>query len=152
MNNKTLFHILLVLTMIWTGMSALSYLGMGLMLPTMKQILADNPSLMPEQFGVMMERMLDAPRSFYLVSSLLFLLELLGAVFMWRLRWSGFHCYTLARLLLLLLPALFLGRAFVGAGDIMMAILFVAVYYLLMRQLTGNTDHSQESDQLTPQE
>ena len=66
------------------------------------------------------------------------LLEVLGAALMWQLRWGGFHCYALARLLLLLLPLLFLGRGFVGIGNIMMALLFIVVYFLLMRQLTAN--------------
>lgn len=148
MNNKTVFHILLVITIGWAGLSAMSYLSMGLMLPTVRQVLADNPSMLPEQMEVMMERLLDTPRSFYIVSALLYLLEVLGAAFMWRLRWPGFHCYTLARLLLLLLPALFLGRAFLGVGDIMMALLFVTVYYLLMRRHTSEGDEDQPTDQL----
>ena len=137
MQQKTLFHILLVITFIFAGLSAFSYLMTALLLPTMQQIYADNPTLLPEQFSVMMQQMLDTPRGFFLGAGLLYVLEVLGAALMWRLRWSGFHCYTLARLLLLLLPALFLGRSFVGIGDIMMALLFVAVYYMLMRQLTA---------------
>ena len=137
MQKKTLFHILLVLTYIFAGLNAFSYLVSAAMLPTIQQIYTDNPTLLPEQFGVMMQQLMDTPRSYFLGAGLLYLLELLGAAFMWRLRWPGFHCYTLARLLLLLLPALFLGRSFVGIGDIMMALLFVTVYYLLMRQLTG---------------
>ena len=137
MQQQTLFHILLVITFIFAGLSAFSYLMTALLLPTMQQLYADNPTLLPEQFSVMMQQMLDTPRGFFLGAGLLYVLEVLGAALMWRLRWSGFHCYTLARLLLLLLPALFLGRSFVGIGDIMMALLFVAVYYMLMRQLTA---------------
>lgn len=137
MQNKTLFHVLLVITFVWAGINALSYFAMALMLPEMKQILADNPTLLPTEFSIMMERMLDTPRGFFLASALLLLLEVLGAALMWRLHWSGFHCYTLARLLLLLLPALFLGRGFIGLGDIMMAVLFVTIYYILMRRLVN---------------
>jgi len=140
MNNKTLFHILLVLTFFFAGLSAFSYLMMALMLPTVQQFYADNPTVLPEQFSVMMQQMLDTPRGYYAGAGLLYLLEVLGAALMWRLRWPGFHCYTLARLLLLLLPLLFLGRGFVGIGDIMMALLFVAVYYLLMRRLTAEAE------------
>ena len=108
MQQKTLFHILLVITFIFAGLSAFSYLMTALLLPTMQQIYADNPTLLPEQFSVMMQQMLDTPRGFFLGAGLLYVLEVLGAALMWRLRWSGFHCYTLARLLLLLLPAEFL--------------------------------------------
>ena len=138
MKNTTLFRILLVITYISAGLSAFSYLVTALMLSTMQQIYTDNPTLLPEQFSVMMQQILDTPRGYFLGAGLLYLLELLGAVLMWRLRWPGFHCYTLARLLLLLLPLLFLGRGFVGIGDIMMALLFVGTYFLLMRQLTAD--------------
>ena len=138
MQQKNLLHILLVITFIFAGLSAFSYLMTALLLPTMQHIYADNPSILPEQFSLMMQQMLDTPRGYFLGAGLLYTLEVLGAALMWRLRWTGFHCYTLARLLLLLLPLLFLGRGFVGIGDIMMALLFVAVYYMLMRQLTAN--------------
>ena len=88
----------------------------------------------------MMQRLFEMPRGYFAGAGLLYVLEVLGAALMWRLRWTGFHCYTLARLLLLLLPLLFLGRGFVGLGDVMMALLFVAVYYMLMRQLTAEAN------------
>lgn len=137
MQPKKFFHILLVITFISAGLSAFSYLVTAAILPSMQQIYSNNPTMLPEQFSVMMEQMLDTPRGYFLGAGLLYLLELLGAVLMWRLRWPGFHCYTLARLLLLLLPALFLGRGFVGVGDIMFALLFVGVYLMLMRRLTA---------------
>lgn len=137
MKNTTLFHILLVITFISAGLSALSYLMTAAMLPTVQQVYADNPGLLPEQLSVMMQQLLDTPRSYFLGAGLLYGLEVLGAALMWRLRWPGFHCYTLARLLLLLLPLLFLGRGFVALGDVMFALLFVALYYMLMRQLTA---------------
>ncbi len=135
MNNKVTLHILLVITMIWASMSCLSYLMMGLMLPTFQQYYEVHPEMLPEQFYTMMERMFEVPRTYYLVCSFLFALELAGAVLMWNLRRSGFHSYAIARLLLLLLPLLFLGRGYVAVGDIMFALLFILVYYLLLRQL-----------------
>ena len=138
MNNKTLFHILLVLTLIWAGLSSLSYLMMALLLPQMESIYSQSPTLLPEEFTVMVQRLFEVPRTYYAGAGLLYLLEVVGAAVMWRLRWTGFHCYALARLLLLLLPALFLGREFVGVGDIMMALLFIGIYYLLLRRLIAD--------------
>lgn len=147
MQQKTLFQILLVITFIFAGLSAFSYLVTALTLPTLQQVYADNPTILPEQFSVMMQQLLDTPRGYFLGAGILYLLEVLGAAFMWRLRWTGFHCYTLARLLLLLLPLLFLGRGFVGIGDIMFTLLFVAVYYMLMRQLTARQSEPPEEGQ-----
>ena len=121
--------------MIWAGLSCMSYLMMGTMMPAFERYYSTHPGLLPEQFYTMMEQLFEVPRSYYVGCGLLYALELLGAVLMWNLRRSGFHCYTLARLLLLLLPLLFLGRGDVALGDIMFALLFILVYYLLLRQL-----------------
>lgn len=147
MNNRTLLHVLLVLTMVWAGLSCFAYLMMGLLMPSMRTIYEQTPGMMPEEFTVMIQRLFEIPRGYYVGAGLLYGLEVLGAAFMWRLRWTGFHCYTLARLLLLLLPLLFIGKGFVGVGDIMFALLFIVVYYLLLRQLTANSPEPPQEGQ-----
>ncbi len=134
-SNRTLLHILLVITFIFAGLSTVVYLMMGAMLPMVQNYYAANPSVLPEQFGAAMERMLEVPRTYYIGCAMLYALEVLGAAFMWTLRPAGFHCYTLARLLLIIMPLLFLGRGFVGIGDVMFAILFIFIYWSLLRQL-----------------
>lgn len=135
MNQKVFLHILLVLTFIYAGLSCLSALMMIPMQPVMSDFYAANPDILPEEFTVVMQRYLELPRGFFLATALLYGLEVAGGVLMWNLRVSGFHCYTLARLLLLLVPLLFLGKGYVGLGEIMMAVLFIAVYWMLMKQL-----------------
>ena len=134
-SNRTLLHILLVITFIFAGLSTVVYLMMGAMLPMVQNYYAANPSVLPEQFGAAMERMLEVPRTYYIGCALLNALEVLGAAFMWTLRPAGFHCYTLARLLLIIVPLLFLGRGFVGIGDVMFAFLFIFISWSLLRQL-----------------
>ncbi len=134
-SSRTLLRILLVITFISAGLSALVYFIMGISLPVVKDYYAANPSVLPEQFSTVMERMMEVPQTYYIGCSLLYALEVLGAAFMWNLRQSGFHCYVMARLLLLIIPMLFLGRGFVGIGDIMFAILFILIYWSLLRQL-----------------
>ena len=149
-SSRTLLRILLVITFISAGLSALVYFIMGISLPVVKDYYAANPSVLPEQFSTVMERMMEVPQTYYIGCSLLYALEVLGAAFMWNLRQSGFHCYTLARLLLIIVPLLFLGRGFVGIGDIMFAILFIFIYWSLMRQLGAfnkkEEDATQEDD------
>ncbi|MBR4773981.1 MAG: hypothetical protein IK010_06070 [Bacteroidales bacterium] len=151
MSNRTFLHVLLVLTLVWAGLSCFAYLMMGLLMPSMQTIYEQSPSLLPEEFTVMIHRLFEIPRGYYVGAGLLYGLEVLGAAFMWRLRWMGFHCYALARLLLLLLPVLFIGKGFVGVGDIMFALLFIVVYYLLLRQLNAATDN-QDKPTLPPDE
>ncbi|MBR1784079.1 MAG: hypothetical protein IJ760_01395 [Bacteroidales bacterium] len=134
---RTFFHVLLVLSIVLGCLNAVAYISIGMMLPALEQVLADNPTLVPDEFAIMTERLFEAPQGFFVASALLYALEVVGCFVMWRERWTGFHCYTLARLLLLLLPAIFLGWGFVGLGDVMFAVLFILVYLGLMSRMTA---------------
>jgi hypothetical protein len=84
---------------------------------------------------VFVEQLFETPRSFFLCSALLYGLSLAGVILMWNLRKSGFHLYTLAQLLILLVTLLFLGRERVPLGDIMFTLLFITYYYVALRNL-----------------
>lgn len=155
MNNgdKTLLHILLVLTFIGAGFSAIVYFTTSLFMPQMAAVYEANPSMLPVEMRTMMERFFDVPRLYYAAYAAVYVLELAGAVLMWNLRRSGFHCYTIARILLLLLPLLFLGRSYVGWGDAMFAALFVAAYHMLLKPLgvfDGGKDDEPDAPSPTP--
>lgn len=143
MKSKGLFRFLLVLSMLWSGMSALGGILGAIILPYLQDFYTNNPALFPEETYTMMQDAFDLPRTYYLSLGLLFILEFVGALLMWRLRWSGFHCYAIARLLLLLVPILFVGRGSMGFGNVMFAVLYIALYFLLMKGLTmeGNGDN-----------
>jgi hypothetical protein len=51
------------------------------------------------------------------------------------MRRNGFFSYSLAKVLLMLMPMLFLDRSYVGVGNMMVAVLFIVCYFLLMRSL-----------------
>lgn len=89
----------------------------------------------PSEMTVLVEQFFETPRSFFLCSALLFALSLTGVILMWNLRKSGFHFYTLAQLLILLVTLLFLGRERVPLGDIMFTLLFITYYYIALRNL-----------------
>lgn len=135
MNNKLTLRILLVITFIYAGLSTFSYLAMGAMLPSLQKYYEAHSDLFPSEFYTMMTTFFEMPREYFIIAGLTYILEIVGAALMWNIRRSGFHCYTIARLLLLLVPLLFLGRGFLGIGDIMMAALFILVYWLLLKQL-----------------
>ena len=136
MNNPRLtLRILLVLSLISAALSAIAYLGMALLMPTFDRVYSDNPTLLPDQMGVMWERMAAVPRLLYAVQGVMAVLSFVGCILMWNLRRSGYHAYAIAQLLLLLLPLLFLGKGYLGLGDLMLTALFLLVYYLLLRQL-----------------
>ena len=154
MNHKATLHFLLVLTFITAGLNLFAYGMTALLLPQMHQMAKDVPEMVPEAMRTYMDIYLSMPRLYFLGAALLYGLELLGGIRMWQLKAAGFHCYTLARLLLLLIPVLFLGKEFVQLGDIMFAALFILAYWLILKQLGvfgGNTAEGDDTPALPPE-
>ncbi|MCR4660333.1 MAG: hypothetical protein K5650_08590 [Bacteroidales bacterium] len=148
----TYLHILLVLSFIGSGTMLLSGFSMTLMQPMLRTYYETHPELFPEQLATAADMVLQVPRAYYLFTALLNGLSLAGAILMWRPKAIGFHCYTLAKLLLIAVPLLFLGRAYINIGDIMLTLLFVVAYWLLLRQLgvfgpNKPADTPQDTDQ-----
>ncbi|MBR1834352.1 MAG: hypothetical protein IJ785_02430 [Bacteroidales bacterium] len=133
-NLKSL-HTLLVLSFVVSGIYFLSELVSGLTLPMVAEYYNSHPDAVPDQWGILLERSLSVPQWYYLLSALLDATSIVGLVMMWRLRKNGFHYYTLSKLLLMLMPVLFLDRSFIGIGNIMIGILFIALYFYLLRTL-----------------
>ena len=129
------FRIILVLSIIGSGFSFISHLTTGAILPYAKTMYESGSMTFPSEMTVFVEETFETPRSFYLLSALLYGLSLTGCILMWNLRKSGFHFYTLAQLLILLATLLFLGKERVALGDIMFALLFITYYYFALRNL-----------------
>ena len=131
-------RIVLVLSMIGSGFYFINHTITGIAQPAMKSAYESGAIKLSEQmatYTVAIEQMLETPRSFFLCSALLYAMSLCGAIFMWNLRKSGFHMYTLAQMLILLIRVLFLGRESLPLGDIMLTILCVLYYYISLRNL-----------------
>ena len=128
-------HVLLVITYVVSGYFLLSYLILGLTLPATSGMMEGMLDKFPDEFAIAMERVLAIPQWYFLVSALLNVASVAGAAMMWKLRQNGFHCYALSKLLLMLMPMLFLDRSYVGIGDMMLAVLFIAYYFVLLRLL-----------------
>ncbi|MBQ3948954.1 MAG: hypothetical protein II661_00625 [Bacteroidales bacterium] len=126
---------MLVLSFIGSGVSFLSNFMTGAILPFAKTMYESGSMTFPSEMTVYVEELLETPRSFFFSSALLYGLSLTGAILMWNLRKSGFHLYTLAQLLILLITLLFLGREHVALGNIMFTLLFIIYYYIAMRNL-----------------
>ncbi len=135
MKSQLSLRILLVLSFIYATFTMLGQTIMATMMPTLDRIYQAAGSQMPGEFMTLWNRMVQVPRLFYAVMALFYAVEIVGLVLMWRLRRVGFHCYTIASLLQLVFPLLFLGKGYVGLGDVMFVALFVALYYMQLRQL-----------------
>lgn len=134
-SHLTTLRILLVLSLVNAVLTAGAYFFMALLMPTIDSFYQANSAMFPGEFAVMWERMTAVPRPLFAAWGALCVLSFVGCILMWNLRRSGFHAYAIAQLLLLLLPLLFLGKGYLGLGDVMFTALFLVVYWLLLRQL-----------------
>ena len=127
--------ILLVMSIIYGGTMFFSSFAMAVALPALDKIYSANQSLLPAELFTAWERMAAVPRPFYAAMALFGALSVVGCVLMWNLRRSGYHCYAIAQLMMLVLPLLFLGKGYLGLGDVMFTALFLLIYYLQLKRL-----------------
>ncbi|MBQ1409486.1 MAG: hypothetical protein IIY87_07000 [Bacteroidales bacterium] len=139
-------RIVLVLSFIGSGMSFFSYLMMSIALPAFQTYYNAGTMTFPGEMTVLVEQLLETPRLFYLCSALLYAMSLGGLALMWNIRKNGFHLYTLAQLLLLLVTVLFLGRERLALGDVMLTLLFIVYYFMAMRQLDALKQHQEKTE------
>lgn len=137
-NLKTL-RVLLILSFIYTGAWTLCHFMLGASGPETRETMMGVYQTLAEKndtyepYAIMCERLFAVPQWYYVICGLLDAISFVGLLLMWRLRRNGFHCYTLAKLLLMLMPLLFLDRSYVGLGDIMIGILFIVYYFFLLK-------------------
>ena len=128
-------RIVLVLSMIGSGTNVLSSLTSALFLPAMNSLYEAGQLPIPDYMQVAVEAFLNMPRMYFFITFVLAALSLTGVILMWKPRRSGFHFYTLAQLLLIVVALLFLGRTGIQLGDVMLTLLFIAFYYFSLRSL-----------------
>lgn len=140
----------LVLSMIGSGWSAISYLLTGLMQPSMQKMVEEGTVKIPDEFASAFDMMMNSPRSYFLLAGALYALSLAGVIMMWKLRKNGFHYYTLAQLLVLVVTGLFLGKMYLSLGDIMLTALFVGYYFVAFKRLealSADIEPTQKQDE-----
>ena len=124
------FRIMLVFSMINAAMYAFSYLVTGATLPIITESINGGQFPIPEEMTQAAKELISWPQYYFFIVVPFWALSFFGALRMWKYRVSGFHCYTLAQLILLLLPLICIGKSAIALGDVMLTILFV-VYYAL---------------------
>ena len=72
--------------------------------------------------------LLSAPREFFFISFLLSGFSVAGALLMWKLRKAGFHFYTAAQLVFLVLPMIYFGKETNPIFNILTTAIFVYLY------------------------
>ena len=149
MKPQTLLKVLLVLSLISAGSGFFQSAMMAIFLPLLTDFYTAHPDILEEfHMTATWEVMVQVPRLFYAVIALLWALSFTGCLLMWKLRRSGFHCYSLAQLLLIAVPILFLGKGYGNIlGDIMFAALFIYCYWRLLRTLGAFSDRAENPEE-----
>lgn len=121
---------LCILTFIGSGVSALSSLFVVMAYDIMPMAVEQSPIPGAQE---MLELVLAAGRSFFVYMGLLYGLSLFGAIYMWKMRKRGFHFYTLAQLLLLIVPLLMINGYQTPFSTILLSASFILAYGLNLR-------------------
>lgn len=139
------FYIMLVLSMVNAGMTFISSIILGFAAPSIVEMNNNGTLPISEKFSVAVDSLSQMPQYYFFITALFWALSFYGALAMWKLRKTGFHCYTLAQLIILLLTVVILGKAYVALGDIMFTILFILYYATIVIVWKKRQDQSQQN-------
>lgn len=122
-----------ILTFIGSGFSAFAFFVIFL-------IYHEIPSIMAQQeFPLDNESMLalvkNAGRFFFLVMSIFYIISFIGALMMWKQRKKGFHFYTMAQLLMLLIPFFMVTGYTIPIPNALITSVFIGAYGLNMGEM-----------------
>lgn len=129
-----------VLSFINAAFQVLSGMVVFLMFDVFKNIfgseeyieMMENAGIDIEAAGNPFDAAFSVRRIYYFLSALLYVFSFIGALDMWKLQKKGFHIYTIAQILILIITAIFVVNV-TGAsiwGDVIYTAIFVIFYYL----------------------
>ncbi len=122
---------LCILTFVGSGFSTLSQLFSYIYYDKIPLLFEQMASIMGGQlesaYSEMGEIFATIPRYYFIVLMAVYILAIIGAVYMFIQRKIGFHIYIISQLLLLALPLLILHSEF-KIGNIFLPLLFILLY------------------------
>ena len=121
---------LCILTFIGSGVSALSSLFVVMAYDIMPMAVEQSPIPGAQE---MLEMVMAAGRSFFVYMGLLYGLSLTGSIYMWKMHKKGFHFYTIAQLLMLIVPLLMINGYQTPFSTILLTASFILAYGLNLR-------------------
>ncbi len=124
----TLLTVACILSFVGSGMLAFFGLFPAIFYDTMIQSMEamvdqDGSGILAQSY----ELILKTSPAYYVCTSLVAAVSLIGVIYMWKLKKIGFHIYTTAQILLLAIPFLFKISGMQLSG-ILYTIIFVALY------------------------
>lgn len=118
-----MLNILCILTFLGSGLAAFSYFFIFISYENTLIVAEELKSTYPEVM-----KLLAFGKRFFLTGFFLYSISLYGAIKMWNLKKYGFHLYTAAQILIVLLPAFLPGSAQISLFAILITITFILAY------------------------
>lgn len=140
LTRSTLLSVLCVLTFIGSGISAISYLWIGLTLDSVRQMVFES-GLYDAYFNAIpsarasLETTFALPRYYFILSGVFYICSVVGAALMWKLRRPGFHVYTISQCALIIFGMLMIPSAGIPWGGIMWTAIFVVLYAMQLKSM-----------------
>ncbi len=123
-----LLKILCILTFIGSGLSLVSNSIMFLTIDTVREYYENGmfDFLAEDMDLVVLELLFSIESSYFVYQALLFGSIIYGAYLMWNLKKLGFHIYTIAQIVLLILPQIFLPNLPVPTFELIISLIFLS--------------------------
>ncbi len=133
-----LLKILCILTFIGSGLSLLSNTIMFFTIDIIRQYFeAGQFDFLAKDMDIsVLEILLSTNASYFLFQAILFTLAGYGAYYMWHLKKLGFHIYTIAQILLLILPQVFLPNLPFPTFELIISLIFITLYSKNLKYLS----------------
>ncbi len=125
-----LLKILCILTFVGSGLSLVSNSIMFLTIDIIRNYYAAGSfDFLAEDLDLStLEILISANSSYFIFQAVLFALSFYGAYLMWNLRKVGFHFYTIAQIVLLILPQVFLPNMPFPTFELLLSVIFITLY------------------------
>lgn len=122
--------VICILTFIFSGLSCISFLFCSLYYDFLPELIKKSP-FSKDVPGI--EALTNASIWFYILNSILFGISLTGAIIMYRLRKVGFHLYTVAQIMLLIIPMIYMQGFKTDFSNITITTVFILIYATHLR-------------------
>ena len=133
-----LLKVLCILTFVGSGLSLVSNSIMFMSIDIIREYYENGmfDFLAEDMDTGALETLLSINASYFIFQAFLFALTIYGAYSMWNLNKVGFHIYTIAQILLLILPQAFLPELPFPTFELIISLIFITLYSKNLKYLT----------------
>ena len=124
-----LLTILCILTFIGSGTSFMANFLLFLMVDQVKDVIGQQEVFTFLGSEVDFSFILNIQPIFFLIQASMYAVSIYGAFLMFQLRKQGFHIYTVAQAILLIVPKIFIPVLPFPFFELMVSIVFIFLYY-----------------------